>query len=200
MSNELSELYNPDLIFLEDTDNHRAQLAMDFKLYQIAKDAMEKKLTLNVITTDENFIGEVTNIDVKDENHLIYFENCRSTKTGEFLSQRQYFTFDILQLQEKAEHSYPDSDFTLLSNPSQIEGLTDSQDLQSQEILQVPSSQEDDSQQQTPFDNPPIYHTPDFDYPLPIQQDGSVDRDFLKLTWKAFDPSAPTFHLSLIHI
>ena len=108
MSNELSELYNPDLIFLEDTDNHRAQLAMDFKLYQIAKDAMEKKITLNVVTTDENFLAVVTNIDVKDDNHLIHFENCRSTKTGEFLSQRQYFTFDILQLQEKAEHSYPD--------------------------------------------------------------------------------------------
>jgi hypothetical protein len=43
MSDELSELYNPDLIFLEDTDNHRAQLAMDFKLYQIAKGCYGKE-------------------------------------------------------------------------------------------------------------------------------------------------------------
>ena len=78
MSQQLSELYNPDLVFYEETDQYRQKLAMDFKMYEIAKEAGEKKITLKVMTTDEIFIGTVSSIDVKDENHLIYFDGCRS--------------------------------------------------------------------------------------------------------------------------
>ena len=32
-------LYDPELVFFEENDHHRKKLAMDFKMYEIAKEA-----------------------------------------------------------------------------------------------------------------------------------------------------------------
>ena len=49
---------------------------------------------------------------------------------------------------------------------------------------------QDDPSQLVPI----IYQTPEQDFDLPIQEDGTVDLDLLKLTWRNFHPSTPTFH------
>ena len=129
--------------------------------------------------------------DVKDETHLIHFEGCRSATNGQYLSQRQYFTFDILQMEEAVEAPYPESDFNLLPETSQIQGLTDIPETQEEESH---NQSPEDLSQDSPISNIPMYQTPDEEYSLPLQSDGSIDLDFLKLTWKTFYPATPTFH------
>ena len=182
MSHLQPALYDPTLVFYEENDHQRNKLAMDFKMYEIAKAAGEQKITLKVMTNDETFIGTVSSIDVKDETHLIHFEGCRSATNGQYLSQRQYFTFDILQMEEAVEAPYPESDFNLLPESSQIQGLTNIPETQEEEShTQSP----EDLSQDNPISNIPMYQTPDEEYSLPLQSDGSIDLDFLKLTWKS---------------
>ena len=63
MSHLQPALYDPTLVFFEENDIHRGKLAMDFKMYEIAKEAGEQKITLKVMTNDETFIGTVSSID-----------------------------------------------------------------------------------------------------------------------------------------
>ena len=189
MSRQPPELYDPALVFPEEKDQQAEQREMDFKMYEIAKEAGDKNLTLKVTTTDETFIGRVASIDVKDENHLIHFDGCTSADNGQYLSQRQYFTFDILSMEEVNEQPFPETDFNLLPDTSQIDGLEIIPESQEQENL----DQHDDQPQDNPISNIPIYQTPEQEYELPIQADGSVDLDFLKLTWKTYDPSVKPF-------
>ena len=194
MSTHQSELYNPDLAFGEDTDPDRERLAMDFKMAQQAQEAMEKGTTLKVLTPEETFIGRISSIIERDENHLVNFDQCRSADSSQYLSQRQYFVFDIIQMEEYVEQPYPDSDFDILPNPSQIDielqnNNPDSTQDPTNESQPMTDSQ-DDSSQLVPI----IYPTPEQDYELPIQEDGTVDLDLLKITWRNFHPSTPTFH------
>ena len=76
MPSHQSDLYNPDLAFGEDVDPNRERLAMDFKMAQQAQEAMERGITLKVLTSEETFIGRITSIIERDENHLVHFDQC----------------------------------------------------------------------------------------------------------------------------
>ena len=99
-------------------------------------------------------------------------------------------------MEEYNEQPYPDSDFDILPNPSQIDAELQNNNpdsTQSQDPInesQPMTDSQDDPSQLVPI----IYQTPEQDYDLPIQEDGTVDLDLLKLTWRTYHPSTPTFH------
>ena len=195
MSAHQSDLYNPDLAFGKDTEPNCEQLTMDFKMAQQAKEAMEKGTTLKVLPPKETFIGRITSIIERDENHLVHFDQCRSANASQYLSQRQYFVFDIIQMEEYIEQPYPDSDFNILPNPSQIDiDLNNNPDSTQSKDPAQESQPMSDSQDSTSQLVPTIYATPEQEYDLPVQDDGTIDLDLLKLTWKTYHPPTPSFH------
>ena len=195
MQSNQSDLYNPDLAFGEDTDQNREKAIMDFKMAQQAQEAMAKGNTLKVLTPEETFIGRITSIIERDENHLVNFDQCRSADGSQYLSQRQYFVFDIIQMEDFVEQPYPDSDFDILPDQTQFENEMNNNPESSQPNNPPQESQPmSDSQDSTSNPIPDIYPTPEQDYDLPVQADGTIDLDLLKLTWRTYNPPTPTFH------
>ena len=108
--------------------------------------------------------------------------------TEPYQAERQYFTFDIIDIMAYTDTLSQDSEFDILSQDSQQQQPMDSQSPQTQgenksgEQPRDSLTQDSTSSQQT-----------EYDYALPIQANNTVDIDYLKLVWKTFNPGTSCF-------
>ena len=200
-NNNNNDLYNPATIFDEAGDDLVQRVDHDDQMVTNAEQAYQHKTLLKIVTVDETFTGTVHNITSRDEAHLITFIN-QSYDSKPYQAEQHYFTFDIISMTPLRNNETADeSDFDIISESSQLQAMDQNQPLSPQPAQPSQPSQHTQSgpAELTPTDQTqsypdiPFYPTPDFDYVLPIQEDNTVDIDFLKITWKTKNPSSPTF-------
>jgi len=200
------DLYSPDHIFSQDDSPHLQRFDKDQHLLELAASFRDQNAILQVTTKEETFTGKVKTIHIVDETHLIEFTQCYSTQ-GEFLSHRQYFTFDIQHMQEFNNSNTQDSDasFEILAQrpptPQYPPGSPSQDQSQQSEHVQQDSPHAPISppQPQLQPHSQESYEDIGLDtsleYDLPIQHNGTVDIDLLKVQWKTYYPQIQTFTL-----
>ncbi len=129
-----------------------------------------------MITPEESFIGSVKDIIHKEDTTLVCFSHCVTDK-GPYKGERQYFTFDIMEITDWIDTESEEMDFSILNRP------------QAESPQQI-SQAEQPAQERFPT---PKSDSEPCKYDLPIQEDGKVDMDFMKLTWRLDDPKISTF-------
>jgi hypothetical protein len=178
MASNSSNLYDPKEVFPEETvdsDTQQKVLHED-QILRLAIRAKENNIIIKVITPEESFIGSVKDIIHKEDTTLVCFSHCVTDK-GPYKGERQYFTFDIMEITDWIDTESEDMDFSILNRPQA-------------ETPQQVSQAEQPAQERFPT---PKSDSEPCKYDLPIQEDGRVDMDFMKLTWRLDDPKISTF-------
>jgi len=197
-----SDLFSPAHIFTQEDSPILQNFDKDQYISETASKYLGQDVTLLVTTKEESFTGKVINIHNADETTLVEFANCYSPQ-GEFLSHRQYFTFDILQIQEMGSTQDSEESFEIFAQQPPTPQFPPS--APSQEPSQpAPQPMEDSQQDPTSPDSqvrpqlsPDLYENfgipESLEYDLPVQNNGTVDTDLLKLHWKTYKPQIRTF-------